>query len=339
MGLVAPTLAPRRAESHINDMTGAPVYLDGAARKTMIFAPITWHYLTVDNTAENIYAVSGFTFREAEKGLLGQIFPGLLTKREALTQEGAIPLGAEQVLLEQPDAVFCWSWFADVYANIAYPGLVQIESAPSESLFTLLGAVTGNFRRVEWLLASGDMKRARILSEVDFSVPEVTVVVLGNDDFFVWNRNFGGFNKNLRSLNARNMAENLPILRGVMNIEVLLLFDPDVLLLSWFTNRVTVADIYADPRFKGLKAVKNRRVYKMPRGASRMEGPVEEPLLLLWLNQTLHMRETKISLASAVKQTYYDAYGYTLSEPQINAWLHMEENTASCGYASLFGRE
>jgi hypothetical protein len=88
-------------------MAGASVSVPDDIKRSMFFTPILWHYLTLTENEQSIFAMAAYLQTETRATLLGKIYPGLLDTEEALTSIGAIPLNVEQVLLTRPDAVLC----------------------------------------------------------------------------------------------------------------------------------------------------------------------------------------------------------------------------------------
>ena len=74
-----------------------------------------------------------------------------------------------------------------------------------------------------------------------------------------------------------------------VNVEQIMAWDPEVILLNGFEGDLTVDDVYDNPMLAGVSAVKNRRVYKIPLGGYRWDPPNQEsPLMWEWLSMVLH---------------------------------------------------
>jgi ABC-type Fe3+-hydroxamate transport system substrate-binding protein len=178
---------------------------------------------------------------------------------------------------------------------------------------------------------------ASLFAEIPPDQSEKTLVVIGNANFALWTgKAFRKFEDNLKSLRARNLAANTPNPGGRLNLESLLLSDPDFIFInpySFYFSKVTVDDIYNAPAWRGLKAIAQRRVYHMPLGASRMEGPFEDYLFLLWMALVLHQElNLDRDIRAEIKDSYQRAFDYEMSEDEIDAWLRLEENSFSTGY-------
>jgi hypothetical protein len=85
-----------------------------------------------------------------------------------------------------------------------------------------------------------------------------------------------------------------------------------------------------------MRAVKNRRVYHMPMGAMRLEGPVEEPLFMAWTGLTLNPEQGRgLDLRREIKDAYHEAFGHDLTEDEVDVWLRYDENRRAPGQAAL----
>src|SRR5262249_9465618 len=91
---------------------------------------------------------------------------------------------------------------------------------------------------------------------------------------------------------------------GQANIEQILRWDPEVILLSQFEPK-TPADMYADRRWQPVAAVRTKRVYKLPFGVTRWGGyGPESPLFLTWLMALTQPGRFHLALRSEMKDAY-----------------------------------
>ncbi len=331
----APVLAPPVRQ--VDDMAGKPVLVTGAPRSVMVFPPVLWHYLAADGTDAHITAISGFLRDEVDATLLGAVFPGLRAKGVALTHVGAVPLGVEQVLLEQPDLVLTWSWFADGLAQVRYPGLVRMEgdeTAGMQTMYRLFGQLSGRPEAADALLA----RHARAMEEVGRDVapaPRPLKVAWMTNAEFVLRVRDADILRTLDWLGARDAGADLPLRNGPLSAETLFVLDPDVIFLpSYLGNtRLAPSDLYADPRLEPISAVRRRQVYRMPSGTARMDGPIEAPLLAQWMAELINpAARPRQPLRAAIRDAYRTAFGYEASDDDIDRMLRIDDNRASAGY-------
>ena len=337
--LLPPVIGVNRTNpesSVVTDLAGRSVPLDVPVQRAMLFAPVTWHYLTVDGTDRHISSVAAYMKAEAEGTLLGRLFPDFSKRDEALTQVGAVPLGVEQILYARPDAVLIWAWFAHALEAVHFPGIVELNASDGideTALFRLLGILTGKEGRVDVLLRRYKREVLQLVP-ADFDVyPPVGVMVIGGTEHAFWNGNARAFNAMVWKVGGYNVAERMTN-NGSVTLEEILRLDPEVILLSgYYGSTMRPSDIYTDPALQNVWAVRERRVYLMPGGASRMAGLVEAPLLMAWTARLLHPSiPWDISLRSAICRTYKEVYGYEMSPAEIDEMLRVDANSISAGY-------
>jgi iron complex transport system substrate-binding protein len=335
--IVPPQLRERISEHNIPDlcdMYGNHVYLSGPVTNGFILPPVTGQYLTVDMTDRNLGGIPLYYQQESSSTLLGCIFPGLENKPGIITAAGARPLGVEPVLEHNFDMLMTYASFSEPYINIGYPALVQIESLNRREieLIELMGQLTGKPGRANYLTDRYKLKIAELFRTVPAKQPLITLLFVSHDYFMLWPQLPSRFDIYLARLGAVNLAAGSPKNSGP-NIESLFRLDPDFIFLYDYGNDLTVQDVYGNPALSGLKALKNRKVYRMPKGAMRMLGPVEEPLLFAWLGQILHYGNMPFtSLREEIKNTFKDIYSFDISETEIDKMLHIKENSPSFGY-------
>lgn len=81
--------------------------------------------------------------------------------------------------------------------------------------------------------------------------------------------------------------------------------------------------ILSDPKWEGLEAVKNGKVYQIPVGITRMGHPtsVETPLAILWMAQTAHPDIFTFDYREKLREFYADFFDFNLSDEWIEAML------------------
>jgi ABC-type Fe3+-hydroxamate transport system substrate-binding protein len=332
----APGVVPRPDNPDafiVRDMTGRDVRLKGPPENIMLFHTIGQHYLMVAQSVKKLKGAPLYVQNFARESMLGDLFPEFL-RSDTLFSLGTAPLNAETALQFDTDALLAWHTNADRFTAIGYPNLINIANFNGDepSLYRLLGDLTQNRERVDWLWQrfAGKMDQAYALAPQD--KPPVKVLALGRD-YHIWNRYSIDYNHDLIMLNAVNMASNIFNPRANVNIEAIISFNPDVILMSDYSSTIAVNDIYANPVLQPLKAVLDRRVYRMPRGAAQMAGPIERPLLVFWTCLVLHPEVIPPEpFRQEVRNTYMETFGFEMSEAQLDAFLNMKQNAGSFGY-------
>ncbi len=114
-------------------------------------------------------------------------------------------------------------------------------------------------------------------------------------------------------------------LRGgwnTVNLEQVLVWDPDVIVIPPYGS-VKPADLAANPDWQTVRAVRENRIYRMPRVFGPMDTPVPESLLgVLWLANALHPGEVFLDIAGEMNAFYTTYYDYSLSEAELQLLTH-----------------
>ncbi len=116
------------------------------------------------------------------------------------------------------------------------------------------------------------------------------------------------------------------------DVERILAMDPDYIFLMWFGEGPQ--EFMHDPRWRGLKAVQNKRVYRIagnPGGGGLM-GLIFQPVTTRWMAEILHPDRLQPKTRQVLRDTYLTEFGYRLSDEQIDQQLWLNENAGSAGY-------
>ena len=113
------------------------------------------------------------------------------------------------------------------------------------------------------------------------------------------------------------LAGGVPVTKGVsgywrnVNAEQVLLWNPDVIFIAPY-GKVTPDSHLADPVWQGVKAIQEKRVYKLPRVFAPWDIPAPESVLgILWMAEKLHP-ELKLDIAAEAHRFYREFFGYQL---------------------------
>ncbi len=114
-------------------------------------------------------------------------------------------------------------------------------------------------------------------------------------------------------------------LRGgwnTVNLEQILVWNPDVVVIPPY-GPVKPADLVANPDWQAVRAVRENRIYRMPRVFGPMDTPVPESLLgVLWLANALHPGAISLDIAAEMNTFYTTYYDYSLSEAELQLLTH-----------------
>ena len=104
-------------------------------------------------------------------------------------------------------------------------------------------------------------------------------------------------------------------------------------MLNGFEKELSPKDVYDNPLFADLSAVKNKRVYKMPLGGYRWDPPNQEsPLTWLWLSMILHPERFDWDLPARIDANYKTMYGQGVKDDDVKKILRFEMNKDAADY-------
>ncbi|MEN6475076.1 MAG: ABC transporter substrate-binding protein [Syntrophaceae bacterium] len=192
--------------------------------------------------------------------------------------------------------------------------------------------------RAEQYIAYLDMTLALVRSRLSAIPPErralvfngygpAHLVTLGGDTFMQERLAAAGCRNAAEKIGTTGKREGLHTGLGEVSMEQVLGWDPDVLVIDSGTPQA----IYADPRWKALRAVRLRRVFRQPSGVFIWDRPTAESAVLypLWIACTAYPERFKdINLVAEVQRFYREIFGFALSDAQARKVL-------SGGYADM----
>ena len=116
-------------------------------------------------------------------------------------------------------------------------------------------------------------------------------------------------------------------------VERLLTLDPDIIILTdgLYENprehAMGPGEFIADPRFRAMRAVGARRVYRYPHGFTvNMFGIIETPLAAHWLAEIAHPDFLQRRTRNLVRRRIQDDLNISLSDAQLDEMLSVSEN-------------
>jgi iron complex transport system substrate-binding protein len=101
-----------------------------------------------------------------------------------------------------------------------------------------------------------------------------------------------------------------------VNLEQILLWDPEVILIPPYGS-IQPEDVLVNPDWAAIRAVRDRRVHRMPRVIAPMDAPVPESLLgVLWMACVFYPDWIRLDLAAEADRFYALYYDYDLSDAE-----------------------
>ena len=306
-------------------------------RIASIIIPVPSMIAGSDQSIARNVGVNSSAIALAKNGMLSTMFPGF-GDTPVVSGPDFVP-NVEQVLSLNPDVVIQWGDKGDdIVAPLRNAGLkvILLKYGTQEDLeawIQIFGELLGKKAEADAVLAKMAEDRALVEKSAAahastapkvmylYNAPEIKV---GADNSYMdfWIDLAGG--RNVAS--GAGSGSSLGVTR-----EQVLGWDPEVLILGNF-EPTTPADVYADPKWASLSAVKNKRVYKAPIGGFSWDPPCNESnLMWLWVN-SVFFPDVNHELRQRIRETYRTLYAYDVTDSDVDRILQMPANSGSAGY-------
>lgn len=326
----------------VTDLTGATVRLTGPVRRVVTLPkPAASMMVAVNGGPEVLAGMNAASASAIRDSYLGTVYPELLEVATDVAGQEFAP-NVESVLSAEPDVVIQWGdrgpGIVDPLRNagLAVAQLTYGTQEELEGAVRLYGELLGKQDRAGHIL-DGMTAGLNRLRKRERTGPEQSVLYLAGGANDMQAAGAGSYNQFVTELvGARNPASEIRQERGEIDAERLLAWNPDVILLGNFGPAVP-RDMYGNPALASVRAVRDRRVYKVPLGGYRWDPPSQEsPLMWQWLDGVVHGTRAPGLRAEVVRQ-YGFLYGAEPSDTQLDTILAMSANAESRDYAD-FGR-
>lgn len=345
LGFLALLLAAFPATAfEITDQRGKTASFDRPAeRLVFIPIPIASTFIAVDGSPRKMVGMNPLSMNAIKGGILETMFPEVVNVSTDVVKGGRFTPNIETILSLAPDVVFQWADIGDHMlepldrAGLRVLGMKYGTQADLEYYTGMLGQVAGKSAKVDALFARFHDKRTEIERQVA-SIPAAKrpgVAYFGryNEMNAYGIKTYHDFYVDL--VGGRNVAEGVVGSNTTVTVEQVLAWDPEVILLGNFDN-ATPQDVYNDPRWRSLRAVRSKRVYKAPMGGVRWDPPGEESVLTwMWLANLLHPDRFSYDIRGETRAHYRFLYNYALSDAQLDKILRLADNKVSVHYAAM----
>src|SRR5262245_8273381 len=342
-GVLVTTLVARAGETTFKDQRGKTVTLAKPVDSIVILPkPIPFMYVAVDGGPQDLKGIHPATKRVMLDSIIGQIYPTLAEVNTSVVTSGFVP-NVEELLKISPDAVIQWS--GDDGHLIEPMERVGIKVVAlgwgsrdiEKQHLQIVGRLSGHDDRVAAFL-DWQTKTLAALDKGLASIPHkkrttmVYIDTLANNEITI----FPAAQFFFTAPGLRNLAYEAGVSGSTAKItaETLLAWDPDIVGMNYYDVKQKPSDIYDNPVFSSLKAVKNHRIFKKPR---LDPGSQEAPIVWQWMASVGYPEVFDFHLRSEIRRYYASTYGANLSEEQIDGVLNMDANASSPSYSKLFG--
>ncbi|RJS74341.1 hypothetical protein CW710_01805 [Candidatus Bathyarchaeota archaeon] len=305
------------------DMTGREVTLPKHVRRVVTIVPMLTIIVHLIGGQDLLVGVDQIS---PTSEFLVKVNPGI----KNLTVVGVPWSVNEEVILSlQPDVVLTLDTPKEVVERFEELGL-NVVCIPMASMgcedfpkaIRLIGEILGREEQAEALASYYETMLNEILN-VTSKIPrsERVRVYVAMQDGLKTHRAYLTMSI-VEAAGGLNVAENLTGYAGAggppiasVSMETLLVWNPEVILA--FDPQVKNA-IMSDPRWMAVDAVRNGRIYVIPRGLRSWILPEPESILgVMWLAEKLYPDKFHFDLETEVKQFYLRFLGYEVSEEEL----------------------
>ncbi|UNK46956.1 ABC transporter substrate-binding protein [Arthrobacter sulfonylureivorans] len=297
--------------------------------------------VAVDGGADHLAAMHNASWVAMRDGILGTMFPQALELPHEIATQDFTP-NVESVRALNPDVVIQWS-DAQLVAPLENAGLKVIglvnngKQEDVDAWIAMFSAMLGKPERA-----------TEIKDHSDRELAEVKELAAGRSgpgpSILYFNRFVGGLKAAaaktyndfyIKLIGGSNPATGEDPLPGTgmvgLDVEQVLSWDPEVILLGNFDGAMP-QDVYDDPVWKNVAAVRSRRVYKVPLGGYRWDPPGQEsPLMWHWLGDIAFPQEQS-GLRGKTTDYYRMLYNYRPTNADLDRILWTEQNRQSADY-------
>lgn len=290
------------------------------------------------NSADSIVAMEPVSMNAAKAGILSQLYPDILNVNTDIMNGDAVNMEALAAL--QPDVVFYNAAKKDEAQQLEDAGLTAVGISATKFNYDAIKTYQEWMSLLDQIYPDYAGKRgtqagdyaSQVYNEVQDKVKDVTdkqkvLFLYQYDDTAMVTSSSKFFGQWwCDAVGAANVAQDVPAdnMNAKITMEQVYEWNPDVIIITNFT-KTTPDDLYnnaiGSDDWSSVKAVQDKRVYKMPLGVYRTYTPgIDTPLTLEWLAQAVYPDLfSDVDVTSDVKDYYNKLFGVTLTDDQISA--------------------
>jgi len=330
---------PRSQPIRLTDQRGVTVTLDGPVQRVVtIPMPAASLLIALDGGPGRLAGLQASSARAIRDEILGELYPEARAIPADVASDSFAP-NVEAILKLKPDLVVQWGDRGpDLVAPLENAGIkvLGLKVGTQQDLETwmkLFGDAIGKPDRaaelIEWHhSAQADLKTRA--SKLPGDKPKILYFNRLKGDLRV--AGAGTYNDFYISMvGGQNPASGLKGLAPV-NAEQVAAWNPDIIVVGNF-DEARPSDVYANPAWRELSAVKAKRVYQVPLGGYRWDPPNQEsPLMWWWLAELANPQAFDFDLRAETKRRYRFLYGREPTDAQLDKVLRADLNRGATGY-------
>lgn len=328
-----PTAETKMIVDELDREVEIPTELNSIAMGGILPYFSTWFIAT--NSTEEIVGIHPNSYNAASHSILKDISPSILDAKTNFIENGEVNI--EELITLNPQVYFEIASQEKTVEKLEEAGITTValdtnttSLNPLDTLnrwLTLTGEITGITDRPAEIITVGEANQKMIddtLAEADITEeakPRVMVLQYHSDgEISVAGSNMHG-NRWLNSTGGIDVAADEVDGIKAVNMEQIYNWNPDIIYITNFTE-TQPEDLYNNV-FEGqdwsqVKAVQDKKVYKMPLGIYRWYPPSgDAPLMLKWMAQKNYPELFTYDMNEEIKDYYNRFYSYDLSDEQV----------------------
>lgn len=289
------------------------------------------------DSGEKIVGMADVSMKAAQNGLLGELYPELLDAETGFIQ--GTEINVEEVAKLSPDVVFYGTEAPAIGEQLNSAGIPAVAISASKweydaietlnNWLDLLGEMFPENAKADicrkYSTEKYDLVQERVKDIPDserenafflFQYSEENITTSGKLFFGQWWAD---------AIGCKNVGEELGTDNSTaVNMEQIYAWDPSLIFITNF-NPASPDSLYNNEigsyDWSAVKAVEDKRVYKMPLGMYRSYTPgIDTPITLLWLAKTAYPQKFEdIDITQETKDYYQEVFGITLNDEQANS--------------------
>lgn len=298
--------------------------------------------LSLDKSPDRLVAMPPQIKKSLRDGIMFDIYPGLKSVKAKGVINNKRQANTEELLKLEPDVVFedsrrTKSINALRNAGLNVVGLTRQKLDQEKILLSEIGGVIGREKEAKEIISWIDSVYNKVSAKTaKIDNKDKPVVV------YLWQKsNLVGathhINQVLNAAGAINGVKNQKDRIGY-DPEKILKINPDIIFLHFIATKKVPSDFYNNPIFADMNAVKNRQIYKVPRGgAAGWDAPSpERGFAYEWFTRVINGDDfVSGSMRESIKEKFPMLYGKSVTDKQIDEMLYVDLNRYSAGYDKI----
>ena len=314
----------------VTDVRGKKIEFDAVPeRVATVGKPFPSIYYAIEGATDNIVGCNPSSITAYNESVLKDMYPQLENaETDWCTKDSTV--NVEELLKLRPDVIFIYSTKDKEIEKMENAGLkvVALRSAELDSVkenLQIIAAVCQKEERGEQLVQYIDEGIEEVTSCLaDVSEEDKPTVVELYSDMNVSVKQYDHW---MISSGAKNPAEDLTGKMAEVDMEQMLLWNPDIIYITNFSP-YQPEDLYNNTieghDWSTVKAVQEKKVYKYPLGMYRWFPPASDtPLVLKWMAQ-MNQPElfADVDMEEEVRAYYNEFYHVELTDEEIDQIFH-----------------